>query len=131
MLISKIYAMKNGSSVVTAADLAEYAEENLQELLFLLKNCKTAKYIYDKDMDLFIVGNDGLQDRIQAFTDQLPDQIQEKDLPAIYKEAEEEYDLSVELADKAIEEVFQKTGSVYHRRKLNLVDMYVEVLKDH
>ena len=82
-------------------------------------------------MDLFIVGNDGLQDRIQAFTEQLPEQIQEKDLPAIYKAAEEDYELTAEVVDKAIEETFRKTGSVYHRSKLNLVDMYEEVLKDY
>ena len=47
----------------------------------------------------------------------------------VYKQAEEDYELTAEVVDKAIDEVYKKTGGVYHRSRLLRAEIYKEILK--
>ena len=130
-IISKINADKNNATIVTSADIAAYCPEHLQELLFLLQGCESSNFTYDKDLDVFIVGNDAIHERAMSFVEKLPDIIPSKNIPQFYQEAKDEYDLPQEMVDKAIAESYKLTGEVYHRTALSLANIYVEVIKDY
>lgn len=129
-IISKINADKNGTSVVTPANIAEYCSDHLQELLFLLRNCVSTNFSYDKDLDVFIIGDDSTHERIFAFIEKLPDIIPAKDIARFYQEAKEEYYLPEEMVDKAILETYRLTGDVYHRTTLSLAKIYTEIIRE-
>lgn len=130
-IISKINADKNNSTIVTSADIAAYCSNHLQELLFLLHNCESSNFTYDKDLDIFIVGDDDIHERAMTFVEKLPDIIPCKNIPQYYQEAKDDYDLPQEMVDKAIAESYKLTGEVYHRTVLSLANIYTEILKEH
>lgn len=130
-IISKINADKNNATIVTSADVAAYCPDYQQELLFLLRGCESSNFTYDKDLDVFIVGDDGIHERAMAFVERLPDIISVKDIPKFYQEAKDEYDLPQEMVDKAISESYKLTGEVYHRTTLSLANIYIEIIKEY
>ena len=129
-IISKINADKNNATIVTAANVAEYCTENLQELLFLLRGCESSNFTYDKDLDVFIIGDDSIHERAFAFVEKLPELFNVKDVPKFYAEAAEEYDLPAELVDKAIAEGYRLSGEVYYKSRLSLALIYTEIIKE-
>ena len=129
-IISKINADKNNAAIVTPANIAEYCTENLQELLFLLRGCESSNFTYDKDLDVFIIGDDSLHERAFAFVEKLPELFNVKDIPKFYAEAEQEYDLSAELVDKAVSEAYRLSGEVYYKSRLSLALIYTEIIKE-
>ena len=129
-IISKINADKNNATLVTPANVAEYCSENLQELLFLLRGCESSNFTYDKDLDVFIIGDDSIHERAFAFVEKLPELFNVKDIPKFYAEAEEEYDLPAELVDKAISEGYRLSGEVYYKSRLSLALIYTEIIKE-
>lgn len=129
-IISKINADKNNTAIVTPANVAEYCTNNLQELLFLLRGCESSNFTYDKDLDVFIIGDDSVHERTDAFVEKLPDIIPVKDISRFYREARNEYDLPKEIVDKAISETYKLTGEVYHRITLSLANIYTEVIRE-
>ena len=130
-IISKINADKNNATIVTSADIAAFCPDHLQELLFLLRGCESSNFTYDKDLDVFIVGDDGIHERAMAFVEKLPDIIPSKNIPQFYQEAKDEYDLPQEMVDKAIAESYKLTGGVYHRTSLSLANIYIEIIKEY
>ncbi len=130
-IISKINADKNNATIVTSADIAAFCPNHLQELLFLLRGCESSNFTYDKDLDVFIVGDDGIHERAMAFVEKLPDIIPSKSISQFYQEAKDEYDLPREMVDKAITESYKLTGEVYHRTSLSLANIYIEIIKEY
>ena len=130
-IISKINADKNNATIVTSADIAALCPDHLQELLFLLRGCESSNFTYDKDLDVFIVGDDGIHERAISFVEKLPDIIPSKNIPQFYQEAKDEYDLPQEVVDKAITESYKLTGEVYHRTSLSLANIYIEIIKEY
>lgn len=129
-IISKINADKNNTTIVTPVDIAAYCPDHLQELLFLLRGCDSSNFTYDKELDVFIIGNDGIHDRVMSFVEKLPDIISIKEIPHFYQGAKDEYDLPQEMVDKAISESYRLTGEVYHRVSLSLANIYREIIKE-
>jgi len=127
-VISKISAERNGDAVLTPSEIEEYCETNIEELLYLLESFESANYIYDKQLDVFIVGDDSLQTRVQNYLDVLPDIIIASQVPDILEKANDDEDIPEEMLKKAIEEAYQRTGEVYHRTRLSLGKVYTTIL---
>ena len=130
-LIAKISAEKNGYGIITPADIERYSEEQSTELLFLLRNCKSGTYTYDEQLDVFIIGDDTLHDRVYAFVENLPEMFSVKKLPAYLEIAKKENDLPSSMVEMAISEAYNLTGEVYHRSRLTLAAVYSAILQDH
>lgn len=128
-IISKISAEKNGDAVITPADVERYSGEHSVELLFLLRHYEGGPYTYDRQLDVFIVGDDTLHDRIYAYVDALPDMFSVRKFQDYVTTACEEQDLSAAMLETAIAETFRLTGDIYHRSKLSLGSIYTEILK--
>lgn len=130
-LIAKISADKNGDSIITPADIERYCSEYSEELLFLLRNYEGGTYTYDNQLDVFIIGDDSLHDRINAYIETLSEFFPASKMPSLIEKACEDYDLPDTMVEKAIEDAYKLTGGVYHRCRLSAADIYAEILKEH
>ena len=130
-LITRISAEKNGASTVSSNDIEDYCKTNVTELLYFLRNYENAHYTYDEQLDIFIIGDDSLQERVRATIDRLPDIVNVNQLSTILDEAGEDGDIPIGILQKAFVEAYRLTGDVYHRTRLSLAKVYKTVLKKH
>ena len=119
-LIAKISAEKNGDAIITPADVERYSGDHSTELLFLLRNYKSGTYTYDDQLDVFVIGDDSLHDRVYAFVENLPEMFSIKKIPEYLETAKEENDLPTSMVEMAISEAYKLTGEVYHRSEGDL-----------
>ena len=129
-IISKISAERNSDSVLTSAEIGDFCGEYSEDLIYLLRSFQSVNYIYDSQLDVFIVGDDSLQDRVQSYLETLPDIISSKQLDEILDSAKEE-DIPEEMLKKAFEDVYHLTGNVYHRARLSLANIYATILRKY
>ena len=129
-ILSKITAIRNGDNVLTPVELQDYLGEYTTELLYLLRTTDGLPYMYDSQLDVFVIDDEGLSARIQAYVDELPDVIGKKKIQGILEEGQER-GLSMEVLEKAIHEGYKLTADTYHRVRLSLAAMYSVVLNKY
>jgi hypothetical protein len=127
-IISKISAERNGDTVITPIEIKDYCQSKHNELLFLLRSSESVNFIYDKALDVFIVGDDSLSSRVQAYVETLPDIIGTSQLPALLSAASEDEDIPEEMLERCIKESYRVTGEVYHRTRLSLASIYTSII---
>ena len=130
-IIKKIYAERNQDKVLTGAELSEYFGDRATVFLYFLRGSESADYEYDEDLDVFIVEDRNLIERVQEYMDTLPETIKQVDYKKIITFGIENYGLNDEIIDTAIKERYKLTGSIYHRSRLRLCDIYDLVLRKH
>ena len=130
-VISKISAERNGDTVLTLAEIEEYCGTSIEELLYLLRTFESANYVYDKQLDVFIVGDDSLQIRVQNYLETLPDIIEANKVPNLLAGANDEGDIPEEMLENAIMDAYQLTGEIYHRTRLSLGRVYTMILENY
>lgn len=130
-IMSKIYADQNGKAIITIDNLESVAGNNTESLVFLLKYSSGSLYNFDQQLDAFIFGDNDLSSRIQDFMDSLPDIIHKKDLDNTLNMAQDEYGIEKDCIIKAIYEVYQTTGNVFHRTRLSLAKIYDAILRKY
>lgn len=130
-VISKISAERNGDKVLTPTEIAEYCPSNADELVFLLQSYESLNYSYDKELDVFVVGDDSLHDKVHAYLETLPDIVPLSELSIVLEEAQEEEDIPSEMLEKAFLEAYKVTGDVYHRSRLSLAKIYNNILEKY
>lgn len=130
-IISKIAAERNGDPILTPSEIKSYCGTYTEELLFLLKSYESANYTYDQQLDVFIIGDDSLQERVQRYLDTLPAIVKSNQLSHILNIASEDEDIPAEMLEKAFLEVYRLTGEVYHRHRLSLAQIYENILDSH
>ena len=100
-IVSKIAAERNGDTVLTPAEITHYCENNANELLYLLQSYEGTNYTYDKQLGVFIIGDDSLHDRVDAFLESLPNIVTTEQFKKYVDEAEEAEDIPKEMFEKA------------------------------
>ena len=130
-VISKISAERNGDTVLTTAEIGDYCGENTEDLIYLLRSFQSANYTYDSQLDVFIVGDNSLQDRVQNYIETLPDMVNTKQLGEMFSYAKEEEDIPEEMLKKAFMDTYRLTGSVYHRTRLSLAKISTAILSKY
>lgn len=130
-IIKKIYAERNQDKVLTSAELSEYFGEMATIFLYFLRGSETADYEYDEDMDVFIVEDRDMIERVQEYIETLPETIKEKEYGRIVELGVDNYGLNKEIIDTAIKERYKYTGSVYHRSRLTRSSMYELILREY
>lgn len=128
-ILSKISADRNGDCVLTLSEIMDYVEDYNTEMLFFLKTNELSDAIYDSQLEVFILGDDSLPERAQAYIEELPDTFKVNKFQDYVKKGVEEKGLSDELISKAIEDNYTLTGEIYHRLKLTLTSMYTDIMK--
>lgn len=130
-IMSKIYADKNGQTIITHEDVESVSGNNVAALIYLLKNIEGSIFTYDHQLDVFVFSDDDLSSRIQDYVDTLPRVLHKTDLPNVLKTAQEEYGLDSIYVEKALYEVYKITGDVYHRSRLSLAKIYDIILRKY
>lgn len=128
-IIMKIYAERNEDDVLTRAELKEYFGDKTNMYLYLLMHSSNISYIYDKDLDVVVVGDGTYTSKVADYIDSLPEEFDCNKLSDYIEIATTEYELPDELVEKAIQEEYKITGSVYHRTKLTLANIYISMIK--
>ncbi len=126
-ILFKIIAEQKDECVIMASTLMEYSGGYKNEFLYLLRNNVPTGVSYNKQLDIFVIGEEDIIERLQAYVDDLPDAFGEHKI-AEYVEFAIGYDLPEELVFKAINESYRKTGDTYHRTRLTRVLMYADIL---
>ena len=129
-ILLKIYAIRNGDDVLTPLELSEYFGDETELLTHLYRNNASGDITYDKQLDVFIVGDNNATDRVNEFIDSLPETFREDNYDEYIRQGVEEFDLSEELLVKAFSDSYRVTGNIYHRSKLTLTTLYYQVLKN-
>ena len=130
-IISKISAERNGDIVLTPVEIKEYCGEYTSDLLFFLQSYESANYTYDRQLDVFILGDDSIAGRVQSCIETLPEIVKASQLDNILGDAAEEADIPLEMLEKAFIDAYRLTGEVYHRYRLSLATIYERVLDTH
>lgn len=130
-IISKISAERNGDQVLTPYEIEQYCGDYAQELLFLLQSYESPNYTYDKQLDLFILGNNSLSEQVNQYIESLPDYVHEDRLPVIIRTASEDAELPTEMVEKAFLDAYRLTGATYHRARLSLAVIYQQVIRKY
>lgn len=130
-IISKIAAERNGDTVLTPVEIEEYCGEHTADLLFFLQSYESANYTYDKQLDVFILGDDSITGRVQSSIETLPEIIKANQLGSVLGDAAEEADIPLEMLEKAFFDAYRLTGEVYHRYRLSLATIYERILDTH
>lgn len=126
-IISKISADRNGDTIITPEEIAEYCGSKHEDLIYLLQSSESPNYTYDRQLDIFILGSDSLKERINNYMEGLPDIIKVNGLKEILDIAEES-GIPAEMLEKSIIDSYRCTGEVYHRCRLSLATIYERVL---
>lgn len=127
-IISKIAAERNGDTVLTPAEISHFCGDSSAELLYLLQSYEGTNYTYDKQLDVFIVGDDSLHDRVDAYLEALPNIVAADQFEQLALTAEEDESIPKEMFEKAFFESYRQTGSVYHRSRLSLATICRDIL---
>lgn len=131
LTLLKIYAERNQDEVLTTTELAEYFEEKTPIFLYALRNSDGTDYIYDDNMDVFVVDNETLPSRVEAFLDNLPDILEVEEYERNRSAGISEHELNAELLDKALGETYTRSGSIFHRKKLSRKKVYELTVAQH
>ena len=130
-IISKIAAERNGDTVLTREEVEGFCGKYTEELMYFLQNYQGINFTYDKQLDVFIVGDDSLHSRVDSYIDSLPEIFNINKLPEIIKNGYEEADLPEDILGKAIDDAYKLTGEVYHRSRLSLAAVYSSIIEKY
>lgn len=124
-----ISAFINGKTVISEQELINYLGENGIEFVYLLKNSSSTYYNYSNELNIFIIGGQVDISKLKEFVGSLPDIVLSINSSNVLENIVEKFNISIELAQKAVESEYKLSGQVYHRRRISLTDMYKMILE--
>lgn len=132
-LIYKIYAEMDGKNIWLPSVFELFFDENSDIFCYLLKinEEEFSCFTYDRQIDVFVFGNESLLNQIQEYVDELPDTFNESQLDILLSEGYLQHGHPQEITKKLIEDNYGKTGDVYHRSRLTLVKIYADILQKY
>lgn len=128
-IMYKIFIELKETAGLSTMELMDAVGEHGREFVYLIKNCEDSEFIYDKQLDLFMIESLSIADKVQAYVESMPDTFPERKLAGFIKTAEKEFEYPEKLVSAAIEDNYKKTGDTYHRFRLTLESMYSDILK--
>lgn len=132
-IILKIVADEDGSCVLLPSVFEIYLMEYAEIFKYLLKinEGEFHNVLYDKMLNLFVVGDESIIFKAQEYIEELPEQFNDIVLNEILENGLIERNLPKELVQRVIEENYKKTGDIYHCSRLTLGKIYADVLRTH
>ncbi len=132
-VILKIVADEDGNCVLLPSVFDVYLSEYAGLFRYLLKINEEdfSNVIYDKALDLFVVGNESLILEAQEYVEELPEQFNDEQFKEFLEIGLIERKLPKELVRRIIEENYKKTGDIYHCSRLTLGKIYSDVLEKY
>lgn len=127
--IAKVSAEKSGDPVIHREDIEKYFPLHAREFFFLMEGSHNGNFTYDKGLDVLIVGNNSIPEKISAYVESLPDVFTSKKMVGYVTDAIE-LGLPEDLVIKEIDGVYKLTGETYHRSRLSLASIYRDILSE-
>ena len=128
-ILAFICADRNNDIVLTPLEISDFLGVYVDEMLFLLKDNESTLYVYDSQLDVFVVTDESMPERTKAYIDTLPDVFKYDDLQSVLDVACEDHRLTEEIVEKAILDEYNLTGKLFHRSRLKLGTIYTKVLR--
>ena len=100
-VVSKISAEHNGELLIKPSDIEEYSGQYTQEFLYLLRSYENGVFTYDRQLDVFVLGDGSIQEQIAMYMEKLPDIVKIEKLPEILTTAEEDMGIPSDILKKA------------------------------
>ena len=129
-ILSKISAIRNSDTVLSAIELKEYFGDYYGEMIFLLRTYESAVFVYDAQLDVFILGGQSLTFTVYEIIESLPSSFTEEQYNSYVEKIDEE-EIPLELFEKALFEEYQKNGSTYHRINQTLGEIYLQIINKY
>lgn len=129
-IMFKIFLEKGKETGLSSLEIIDCIGDYGKEFVYLMKGCETEEVRYDKQLDMFVIENVSLTEKIQAYVESLPDAFPEKQLREFLKEAEEN-DYPEKMVLAVLEDSYKKTGDTYHRFRLTLTTIYGDIMKKY
>lgn len=130
-LLLKISALRNGDSILTTAEVKPYLGEHADCLLYLLTTIPSSQYTYNRHLHTFMIGCEEVASQVEHFIGMLPEQFKVEEFDDIVERAEVEEGLPAELVRLQMNDVYSRAGTVYHKGRLTLTEMYRQTLRLH
>ncbi len=130
-LMKKIYAIRNRDNVLTEQELSVYFREYSNEFIYLLKKCSSTEFSYREDLKAFVVGDISLVERADSYFDRLPDVFLENQYQNLIENGISKERLTEEIIVQHLNNLYKKTGKIYHRTRLTLQDCYSFVMREY
>jgi len=128
-IIYKLFIELKEGTAISTMELIDFIKNYGSVFVYLMKFYESNEVIYDKSLDMFIMENQSMSEKIQTYVEALPDMFAESKLSGYLEKAEEEYDYPVKMVTATIEENYKKTGETYHRVRLSLTAIYAEIFE--
>ena len=128
-LVQHLLLELDENNAFSSSEVISCLEEYGVETVYLLKTCKADDYYYDKQLDLFILEDQSLVNKIQTYVDELPDTFDESNFDKIIETAKEDYNYPENMLLAVFKDNYKKTGKIYHRSRLTLEKLYEEILR--
>lgn len=130
-ILRKIYAVRNGDTVLTIDEIRTYLGDFTNVFSYLIKKFNFNDITYNEKLNVFIIADDSLDERAKEYVEQLPEVFSVSELNLIYERAEVEFNINSEMLEHAINEDYNLVGSTYSRKKLNKYDILVSCIKEY
>lgn len=127
--IAKVSAEKSGDPVIHREDIEKCFPLHAREFFFLMESSHNGNFTYDKGLDVLIVGNNSISEKISTYVESLPDVFTSKKMVGYVTDAIE-LGLPEDLVIKEIDGVYKLTGETYHRSRLSLASIYRDILSE-
>ncbi len=129
----KMFADRNGDSVLTEEEISGYCGPYATSVFFLLKECASKDYKYSKALNVFIIESDGTEEsRVRNFVEGLPDFFNQEQLDRLLSDAAlENENIPIELYETQIAAAYKKEGEFYYRSKMRKQQMYEAVIQKY
>lgn len=128
--LCKISIDRNNDEVLTTSEIQEYLEEYTNVSLYLFRTVNNSNYLYDRNLDIFVIGNLNIAENVQFYIDNLPD-IFSKDKFITFISESKDFELPEELVKKSLEETYTLSGNTYHRTRLSMIEICNSILKKY
>lgn len=129
-IMLNLCAIFNGDSVIKIDEIKKVINLYTDELIYLLKTASSSQYHYNKDLDVFVIGNvDYLA--IKNRIDILPNYIFDSEIDNIVNEISNEMLVPNEIFHDTILKKYKFTGRVYHKTSISLTYIYEITLKNY
>ena len=123
-------AIELETDILNASDLEPFFGNNTLIALYMLREIHNSSYNYDRNLDVFSIGENDLFSVIQEHIDELPNVFSAEKLEQYVSTAEED-GISAELFKSAINDSYKLSGNTYHRYKLSRSEMCDLILKKY
>lgn len=129
-ILSKICALRDNDMVLTPSELDEYFHPYTDVFVLMLKAFEGGNYYYDKDLDVFIVGDMNMDEQCSEYLEGLPNTFKVNKLDDYVRDGVM-LGINEEYLRKMIDSEYTHSFDVYHRTRLSLTSIYEEILNKY